>query len=132
STGEQLPDELKIFYTDELEPPLQQYAEILDRTGIRTLVCIPLRSRNSIIGMMVMPSNSRRNFSAEDRRLLANISSPVGLAIESAELYTKIVAANEQLKEAIRLKDELVSMVAHDFRSPLTSIQAFSELLQDR
>jgi two-component system, OmpR family, sensor histidine kinase VicK len=25
-----------------------------------------------------------------------------------------------------------VSMVAHDFRSPLTSIQAFSELLQDR
>jgi signal transduction histidine kinase len=32
----------------------------------------------------------------------------------------------------IRVKDDLVSMVAHDFRSPLTTIQAYSEVLSDQ
>jgi signal transduction histidine kinase len=131
-SGGQPSDELKICYTDEIEAELEQYSAIVRQAGVRTIVCMPLRSRNSIIGLIVLPSTSRRNFSIEDRRLLANISSQVGIAIESANLYSKILTANEQLQKAIKLKDELVSMVAHDFRSPLTSIQAFSELLQDR
>ncbi|MBI4850821.1 MAG: GAF domain-containing protein [Acidobacteria bacterium] len=75
---------------------------------------------------------NNRPFTQADLDLLHNLTSQVSIAVENAELYAKIIAANEQLREAIRLKDELVSMVAHDFRSPLTSIQAFSELLQDR
>jgi PAS domain S-box-containing protein len=35
-------------------------------------------------------------------------------------------------KEIDRMKTELVSMVAHELRSPLTSISGFSELLMDR
>lgn len=77
-------------------------------------------------------AKSNRPFTQSDLDLLHNLTSQVSIAVENAELYAKILAANEQLREAIRLKDELVSMVAHDFRSPLTSIQAFSELLQDR
>lgn len=77
-------------------------------------------------------AKSNRPFTQSDLDLLHNLTSQVSIAVENAELYAKILTANEQLREAIRLKDELVSMVAHDFRSPLTSIQAFSELLQDR
>ncbi len=47
-------------------------------------------------------------------------------AKESAE------AANVTLRETIRQKDDVVSIVAHDFRSPLTVIQGFSELLHAR
>lgn len=41
-------------------------------------------------------------------------------------------AANITLRETIRQKDDVVSIVAHDFRSPLTVIQGFSELLHSR
>ena len=41
-------------------------------------------------------------------------------------------AANVTLRETIRQKDDVVSIVAHDFRSPLTVIQGFSELLHAR
>ena len=41
-------------------------------------------------------------------------------------------AANVTLRETIRQKDDVVSIVAHDFRSPLTVIQGFSELLHTR
>ncbi|KAF0207200.1 MAG: PAS/PAC sensor signal transduction histidine kinase, partial [bacterium] len=91
-------------------------------------------AQRKLLGTFCASRDAKRNrpFTQVDLDLLHNLTSQVSIAIENAELYAKIIAANEQLKEAIRLKDELVSMVAHDFRSPLTSIQAFSELLQDR
>jgi len=38
-------------------------------------------------------------------------------------------AQNERLREVDRLKDELVSLVSHEFRTPLTSIRSYVELL---
>jgi signal transduction histidine kinase len=41
-------------------------------------------------------------------------------------------AANEALRDALRQKDEVVSIVAHDFRSPLTVIQGYADALLAR
>jgi PAS domain S-box-containing protein len=38
-------------------------------------------------------------------------------------------AANDQLRELSRAKSDFVSIVSHEFRSPLTSIQGFSEMM---
>lgn len=53
---------------------------------------------------------------------------------EAATLRAKEAAeaANVTLRETIRQKDDVVSIVAHDFRSPLTVIQGFSELMHAR
>lgn len=91
-------------------------------------------SRRFVLGSLcaMRCRGEKIGFNRSDLELLNNLVSQVAVAVENAELYAGIVEANEKLREAIRLKDELVSMVAHDFRSPLTSIQAFSEMLQDR
>lgn len=53
---------------------------------------------------------------------------------EAATLRAKedAEAANVTLREVIRQKDDVVSIVAHDFRSPLTLIQGYSELMHSR
>jgi PAS domain S-box-containing protein len=40
-------------------------------------------------------------------------------------------AANERLAAVSQAKSEIVSVVSHEFRTPLTSIQGFSELIRD-
>ena len=40
-------------------------------------------------------------------------------------------AANEQLERVNKVKSDFVSIVSHEFRSPLTGIQGFSELMRD-
>jgi Na+/proline symporter/signal transduction histidine kinase len=44
---------------------------------------------------------------------------------------TDLRAANERLMELDRMKDDFMSSVTHELRTPLASIRAFSEILQD-
>ncbi|PKR49191.1 sensor histidine kinase [Thalassospira povalilytica] len=50
---------------------------------------------------------------------------------ELEKAAAELRAANDRLKELDRLKDEFLTMVSHEFRTPLTSIRSFSEILVD-
>ena len=47
------------------------------------------------------------------------------------ETTAELRAANERLQELDRLKDNFISTVGHEFRTPLTSIRAAGEILSD-
>jgi two-component system, sensor histidine kinase and response regulator len=51
------------------------------------------------------------------------------MQIELQQAKADALKALEQEQELNRLKSEFVSMISHDFRTPLTSIQGFAELL---
>jgi signal transduction histidine kinase len=50
-------------------------------------------------------------------------------AVEGARVAER--AANEQLRELDRLKDEFVATVSHELRTPLTSMMGFLEMLRE-
>ncbi|MCC9624470.1 sensor histidine kinase [Thalassospira sp. MA62] len=50
---------------------------------------------------------------------------------ELEEAAAELRAANDRLQELDKLKDEFLTMVSHEFRTPLTSIRSFSEILVD-
>lgn len=52
------------------------------------------------------------------------------MQIDLQQARAEALRALAQEKELSRLKTEFVSMISHDFRSPLTSIRGFSELLR--
>lgn len=50
---------------------------------------------------------------------------------ELEKIGQQLRAANEELKKVDHLKDEFISTVTHEMRTPITSIRAFGEILQD-
>ena len=66
---------------------------------------------------------------------VCTISTDISLRKRSEEEIAAALAAqrvaNGQLQELSRAKSDFVSIVSHEFRSPLTSIQGFSEMMRD-
>jgi signal transduction histidine kinase len=65
--------------------------------------------------------------------VLARVENHISLRrmqIELQQAKTQAIKALEQEQELNHLKSEFVSMISHDFRNPLTSIQGFAGLLE--
>lgn len=92
-------------------------------------VCVPLASAEEVIGVLVL-LNLRRpgSFGERDYSLLERLADLMTLSIVTALLREDLEAART-LSEANRLKAELISTLAHEMRTPLTSIKGYSTAL---
>lgn len=97
--------------------------------GFQTLLTVPLKSKDVLIGMMVLLSREQRLLQENDTQLLISLGNQVGMMIENIKLYQQEMQAKQRLEELNKLKDDFVAIVSHDLRSPLTAILSASEIL---
>jgi len=71
------------------------------------------------------------NILQESRELIAANKELKKKSRELQEATAKLKLTNVKLKKMDRLKDEFISTVTHEMRTPITSIRAFSEILYD-
>jgi len=92
-------------------------------------VCIPLSTAESKIGVLMLESrNQPRVFDSEDVTFLQAVGGLIALSIENSRLRDELQVTSA-LEEANRLKAELISTLAHEMRTPLTSIKGYSTAL---
>jgi signal transduction histidine kinase len=92
-------------------------------------VCIPLIMDQTKVGVLML-ENLRQpgSFVQADLRFLQAVVDLIARSIENARLNQRRQAALA-LDEANRLKAELISTLAHEMRTPLTSIKGYSTAL---
>jgi signal transduction histidine kinase len=82
-----------------------------------------------MVGALVLENRCRpEGFEDVDLVFLTSLGGLIAQAIQNARLKHKL-HAEEYLHEANRLKAELLSTLAHDMRTPLTSIKGYSTAL---
>jgi len=101
-------------------------------TGLRqplSAVCVPLATGQKKLGALSL-LNLRQpgSFTPADLTFLEHVADLITVAIETAELREELDAV-QALSDANRLKAELVSTLAHEMRTPLTSIKGYSTAL---
>jgi signal transduction histidine kinase len=78
--------------------------------------------------LLVGRGNSER-FGRDDLRIMQELGALLALALRNLELYEAMEFANRALQESSEFKDDLLAMLAHDFKGPLTVILGYCELL---
>lgn len=96
--------------------------DLFQETPFPYFITIPIRSKGNVSGAISLLDRSTTPFLHQDLQLLAAIGNQIGVAIENARLY-------EETKKVDQLKTDFVSKVSHEFRTPLTSIKGFIEIL---
>ncbi len=109
-----------------------------DRKGLRSLVSVPLRARDRVLGIMSALTRGSP-FTPEEAKLLTIVGDQVGLAIDNARLYDEaqrsmasLKASNEMLQDAnARLEEgqeELEGLLAAMMEAEAEIQQYYKEL----
>ncbi len=100
--------------------------------GQTAAIAVPLVRTGRALGALVIRAyDPATRFTEEDGRLLALFGDQVVAALAAAEAFEQQRRAVEELERLNRAKSDFVSIVSHEFRTPLTGIQGFSELIRD-
>lgn len=102
--------------------PLFEYITGQADGGTRTLVFLPLVSRGQTIGIVSAVSAANKPFTNDDLPLFLDLSRRASLAIDNARLYL-------ESQQAVRAREEVLAIVSHDLRNPLSAITLGSSLL---
>jgi signal transduction histidine kinase len=92
-------------------------------------VCVPLITDHTKVGVLAL-LNLRQpaSFTQNDLAFLQRVADLITLSVENFRLREELEATHA-LSEANRLKAELISTLAHEMRTPLTSIKGYSTAL---
>jgi signal transduction histidine kinase len=103
--------------------PLVRYFDRGETAVPRSMMAVPLVSRNQTLGVVLLGAPEGRVFKHEDALTGADLARHASLAIDNARLY-------QESQQAVRAREEVLAIVSHDLRNPLNAIMLATQLLQ--
>jgi PAS domain S-box-containing protein len=106
-----IPDELLVAATRDPE-----HLRVIRELGLRSAITVPLVARGQPIGALTLVyAESGRRYTAADLALAEEIGRRAGIAVDNARLY-------REAREAVRVRDEFLSIAGHELKTPLAAL----------
>jgi signal transduction histidine kinase len=101
-----------------------EHLRLLRALQLSSLLYVPLQARGRTLGVLGLFTTavSGRHLSSEDLALVEEIGRRAALAVDNARLYA-------QAREAIRARDEFLSLASHELRNPVAALSGAAQLL---
>ena len=100
-----------------------EHLRMLCELGLRSAIVAPLVSRGRVIGEMTLAlSEPEGAYDGADLELTQELARRAGTAIENAQLYVRA-------HEASLARDDVLAVVSHDLKNPLSSIMMSAAML---
>ena len=105
--------------------------EQIRRGGIHDWLLVSIRYQGKLLGMLELHHGVDDNFKwkPEDCTLIEAVATTAGAALTQAGAYTNILELNTQLEAVERIQNNLIAIVGHELRTPLSTILVCLESL---
>ena len=109
------------------------------RYSTKSLICVPLKVGDRVIGVLNANNKSRSGpLNEYDLHILSVFAAHVSISIERARLYHNLARKASELEDAYRklkiidhVKSDFIINVSHEYRTPVTIILGYLELLKN-
>ena len=116
----EITEEMLALVTDE------ELLGIIHTIGFTSVITAPLTVRDRTLGVLTLvTAESHRHYTEADVRLAEDLARRAAMAIENARLY-------REAQDAVRMRDQFLSIAAHELKTPLTSMLGYTQLVQRR
>lgn len=152
--------EFVLAYDEVLEGITEEeHRLLLSELGACSFLMVPMSARGSTLGAITFVSDTRREYDAADLLLAEDLGRRCAMAVDNARLYAASEEARRAAEEArtvatltARRAEELLDeanlaryeaeaangarkaflgTISHEFRTPLTAVQGYADLLTD-
>ena len=107
----------------ELHPVVLAGHSLVYQVGSISYLGVPLSMKDDLVGAITLCAAPHRKYVARDLEIAEELARRAALALDNARLYRRA-------QEALRARDEFLSVAAHEIRGPLTSMQLSLQALR--
>lgn len=95
-----------------------------------SMFVFPIKSENQTIGDIWLVCNPQRTLDELEIRLVKQVANQCAIAIRQARLYQASQAQVKELEQLNQIKDDFLSVVSHELRSPMSNIRMAVQMLE--
>ncbi|WP_163992330.1 ATP-binding protein [Pyxidicoccus caerfyrddinensis] len=110
-----------LLHTDNSDA---EYPRLLQRLGTRTAIALPITVRGQALAAMLLVSGTPGfRYGPLELELAEELARRASVAMDNARLY-------RQSQEAVRLREDFLSVASHELHTPLTPLRLHLQTLQ--
>jgi len=120
-----------IAVSDVTLDPRFSWVRGFDMKGLHAMLSVPLIWHENVVGVLNVQATDRREFRPEEIEFLQTIAALLAGIVEKGRLTAEVEARLVQLTALDAARAELLSVVTHELRTPLSVVRVYVDLLAD-
>lgn len=116
-------------YKHLLQRQWVQFADLHSIRGCVTILACPIFDDQGILGDLWLTRAREHTFTQPEIQLVQQVANQCAIAIRQARLFAAAQMQVEALEQLNQLKDDFLSTVSHELRSPITNMKMALQML---